>query len=44
MPNLKAKIDGHDKKIFENTPPPKIKKRKLPNEGSMSHWKYFILF
>ena len=25
MPNLKAKIDGHNKKILENTPPPKIK-------------------
>ena len=25
MPNLKAKIDGHNKKIFENTPPPKTK-------------------
>ena len=25
MPNLKAKIDGHNKKIIENTPPPKTK-------------------
>ena len=25
MPNLKAKIDGHNKKILENTPPPKTK-------------------
>ena len=25
MPNLKAKIDGHSKKVLENTPPPKIK-------------------
>ena len=23
MPNLKAKIDGHNKKILKNTPPPK---------------------
>ena len=23
MPNLKAKIDGHNKEKFENTPPPK---------------------
>ena len=25
MPNLKPKIDGHDKKILETTPPPKTK-------------------
>ena len=25
MPSLKAQIDGHKKKIFENTPPPKTK-------------------
>ena len=25
MPNLKAKIDGHNKKILENTPLPKTK-------------------
>ena len=25
MPNLKGKIDGHKKKILENTPPPKTK-------------------
>ena len=25
MPNLKSKIDGHNKKILENTPPPKTK-------------------
>ena len=25
MPNLKAKIDGHNKKMLENTPPPKPK-------------------
>ena len=25
MPNLKVKIDGHNKKILENTPPPKAK-------------------
>ena len=25
MPNLKAKIDGHNKKILETTPPPKTK-------------------
>ena len=25
MPNLKAKFDGHNKKILENTPPPKAK-------------------
>ena len=25
MANLKAKTDGHDKKILENTPPPKTK-------------------
>ena len=27
MPNLKAKIDGHNKKILENTPPAKTKLR-----------------
>ena len=37
MSNLKAKIDGHNKKILENTPPPKkimqlFEKRKLLNE------------
>ena len=37
MSNLKAKIDGHKKKILENTPPPKkimqlFEKRKLLNE------------
>ena len=25
MPNLKAKIDGHNKKILKTTPPPKTK-------------------
>ena len=25
MPNLKVKIDGHNKKILKNTPPPKTK-------------------
>ena len=43
MPNLKAKIDGHNKKILETAPPLKtksyncLKKRKLPNERSLSH-------
>ena len=46
MPNLKAKIDGHTWKhtasknkimqLFE-------KRRKLPNERSLPHWKCFIL-
>ena len=34
MPNLKAKIDGHDKKIFENTPPPKKKRENCPTRGA----------
>ena len=40
MPNLKAKIDGHNKKILENTPPPKtklcncLKKENCPMRGA----------
>ena len=40
MPNLKAKIDGHNKKIVENTPPPKtklcnsLKKENYPMRGA----------
>ena len=40
MPNLKAKIDGHSKKILENTPPPKtklcncLKKENCPMRGA----------
>ena len=40
MPNLKAKIDGHNKKILENTPPPKtklcncLKKENWPMRGT----------
>ena len=40
MPNLKAKIDGHNKKILENTPPPKsklcncLKKENCPIRGT----------
>ena len=44
--NLKAKIDGHNKKIDETTQPPKnkimqlLQKRKLLNERSLPHLKY----
>ena len=46
--NLNTKIDGHDKKILGNTPPPKqshvtVWRNKIPNEGSLTHWKCFIL-
>ena len=40
MPNLKAKIDGHNKKILENTPPPItklcncLKKENCPMRGA----------
>ena len=40
MPNLKAKIDEHDEKILENTPPPKtklgncLKKENCPVRGA----------
>ena len=40
MPNLKAKIDGHNKKILETTPPPKtklckyLKKENCPMRGA----------
>ena len=39
MPNLKPKIDGHNKDILENASPPEIKfcnclKKKFPNERS----------
>ena len=40
MPNVKAKIDWHNKKILENTPPPKTKlcnylnKKNCPMSGS----------
>ena len=40
MPNLNAKIDGHNKKILENTPPPKaklcncLKKENCPMRGA----------
>ena len=40
MPNLEAKSDGHNKKIFENTPPPKtiscncLKKKNSPMRGA----------
>ena len=43
MPNLNAKIDGHNKIILETTPPPKKKlckllgKRKLSQERSLPH-------
>ena len=48
MTNLKAKIDGHNKKILEATPPPKtkicncFKKQKCPmREACLTE--YFIL-
>ena len=40
MPNLKAKIDGHNKKTLETTPPPKtklcncLKKENCPMRGA----------
>ena len=40
MSNLKAKIDGYDKKTLENKPPPKtklrncLKKEKSPMRGA----------
>ena len=44
-PNLKAKIDGHNKKILKTTPPTKTKfleKRNLSYQRSLPQWKHFI--
>ena len=48
MTNLKAKIDGHNKKTRKRTASQsKVMqlsgKRKLPNETRLSHWNCFIL-
>ena len=48
MPNLKTKTDGQNKKILENTPPPKtklyncLKKENCPMRGACLTENYYI--